>query len=214
MATHRGQERWTLPQGVQLPALLRAKPAPLCGESIWVFLPAEKAKQSAKRSFLQQTQLLCFPDGDRARGGSSRLTLPTAKGVQGWLFVGREKSDRRRVIAWFLGQVFLWAGVNTASQATTSQGIYEEGLGRDLHFGRGPATIAHCSATVDQQKQLILESIKDCIMATYANSSGHSQGLQDFPSGRQGTSGSPSVCMNSAAQTQAHQPAPSKQWLG
>lgn len=102
-AMHRVQKRYKLLQGTQLPPLLRANPAPLCGESIWVFLPAEKTKQSAKRSFLQQVKLLCFPDGDGVRDSSSRLALPTAKAVQGWLFAGREKSERRRVTAWFLG---------------------------------------------------------------------------------------------------------------
>lgn len=89
-AMHGVQQRWMLPQGMQLPPLLRAKPAPVCGESISAFLPAEKAKQSAKRSFLQQIKLLCFPDGDGMRDSGSRLTLPTAKGVQG-CYLWREK---------------------------------------------------------------------------------------------------------------------------
>lgn len=167
-AMHREQQRWTYPQGMQLPPLGRAKPAPMCGESIWVFLPAEKAKQSAKRSFLQQIKLR-FPDGDRVRDSGSRLTLLLQKEFKGGYLRGE-----KRVIARFLGQVFLWAGANAATQAKTSKGIYEEGLGGHLHFGRGTATIVHCSATVGQQKQFTLESIKDCIMSNYANSSGHS----------------------------------------
>lgn len=89
-AMHGVQQRWMLLQGMQLPPLLKAKPAPVCGESISAFLPAEKAKQSAKRSFLQQIKLLCFPDGAGMRDSGSRLTLPTAKGVQS-CYLWREK---------------------------------------------------------------------------------------------------------------------------
>lgn len=92
-AMHRGQQRWTYPQGMQLPPLGRAKPAPMCGESIWVFLPAEKAKQSAKRSFFAADKTSTLPRWRQSEGQWQQADITTAKGVQGWLFARREKSD-------------------------------------------------------------------------------------------------------------------------
>lgn len=95
-------------QGMQLPPFLRIMPALVCGESIWGFLPSEKAKQSSRRSFSQ-----------RYEGNSdTRLMAPTEKGFQGWLLVGRGKSDRT-LITTLLGQVFSGPKFKTATQTKT-----------------------------------------------------------------------------------------------
>lgn len=92
-------------RAVEVDVAPRVMPPLVCGESFWVLLTAEKAKQNAERSFSQQIKPLCFADGSGVRDSGDSLMLPNAKGVQLWLFVERRKSDRR-VIAPFLGQVF------------------------------------------------------------------------------------------------------------
>lgn len=78
-------------QGMQLPALPRVMPPLVCGESFWVLLTAEKVKQSAERSFLQQIKLVCFPDGGGVMDSGNRLTLPNAKKSSSVVICGEKK---------------------------------------------------------------------------------------------------------------------------
>ena len=89
-AMHRAQQRWTLPQGMQVPALLRAKPAPVSGESIWVFFPAEKAEQSAEK-FLAADKTSVLPGWRWSEGQWSRLILPLQKEFKGGYLQGEKR---------------------------------------------------------------------------------------------------------------------------
>lgn len=53
---------------------------------------------------------------------------PTAKGVQGCLFAGREKSDGRVTVT-LLGQVFLWAGAKTTTPIKPTKLFMRRGQG-------------------------------------------------------------------------------------